>query len=530
MNQETPVSVNSRPLIKLDNLTLRLHDQQFFPHTNWTITYGQHWAIVGPNGSGKSILAGALCRKIPVHEGHIYYFLDSGDPNRGQPYFNRGEIIMVSPDTQQDLLQHYGGYHQSRWQSFGGAEAPTVAEYLAGKSIEHVSPFEITPLKTDEDVYRARRDQAVALLGIEYLLGRKIHQLSNGEARKLLIVRALMQEPKLLILDEPFGGLDKASRELLKKIITGLIASTATRIMLVTSRPDEIPPEITHLLYVDNHRIVAQGLRSEVLQIAGKTGGRTALPAQAQPEIAPVKREKTLKQPVLVEMKDVAVSYNGVKVLNGINWSLRRGERWAVLGPNGAGKTTLLSLILADNPQGYSNEIYLFGRRRGGGESIWEIKRRIGWVSPELQMYYDTDLTCLEIVCSGFFDSIGLYRDCSVEQIRVAGSLMASFAIENLAESSFQAVSIGEQRLTLLARALVKDPALLILDEPCQGLDDGHRDSFVELLDRLCLATPISLIYVTHHPVELPRAVTHVLKLENGRITAAGPRGKVSLY
>jgi len=225
----------------------------------------------------------------------------------------------------------------------------------------------------------------------------------------------------------------------------------------------------------------------------------------------------------LVEMRDVAVHYGSVAVLSGIDWTVRRGERWALSGHNGAGKSTLLSLILADNPQAYANEISLFGQRRGSGESIWEIKRNLGWVSPELHIHYPRAATCREVVRSGFFDSVGLYQRCTPEQDGAAEAWIAAFGIERLAGEQFQSVSTGQQRMFLLARAMVKDPPLLILDEPCQGLDEVHRRAFTRLLDDLCAHTPLSLIYVTHYQDELPEAITHRLVLDHGRIAVTGP-------
>jgi molybdate transport system ATP-binding protein len=226
-------------------------------------------------------------------------------------------------------------------------------------------------------------------------------------------------------------------------------------------------------------------------------------------------------------MKDTSITYNGVKVLDRINWRMRQGENWAVLGPNGAGKTTLLSLILADNPQSYANDITIFGTRRGSGESIWDIKRDIGWVSPELQLYYHQDTSCHHVICSGFFDSVGLYQTYLPEQAQVAQHWLDELGLTHLADRPLGTVSVGEQRLALLGRALVKKPALLILDEPCQGLDLRNRTRIIDLLDQLCRQLPVNLIYVTHHFDEMPQAITHVLKLEKGRIQQSGTRESV---
>jgi molybdate transport system ATP-binding protein len=219
-------------------------------------------------------------------------------------------------------------------------------------------------------------------------------------------------------------------------------------------------------------------------------------------------------------MAGVSVRYGEVQVLSQVDWTVRQGERWALLGANGAGKTTLLSLILGDNPQAYANQIDLFGRRRGTGESIWEIKHNVGWVSPELQIYYPREASFLDVVCSGFFDSAGLYRTPGAEQSALAMGWVRAFGMEAAASLPFNGLSAGQQRLALLARALVKHPPLLVLDEPCQGLDEPHRRYFVELLDQLCAQAPLTLIYVTHYLEEIPRCVSHRLRLEKGEASS----------
>jgi len=176
----------------------------------------------------------------------------------------------------------------------------------------------------------------------------------------------------------------------------------------------------------------------------------------------------------------------------------------------------LLSLILADNPQAYANDITLFGKRRGSGESIWEIKQSIGWVAPELHLYYPRSATCLDVVCSGFFDSVGLYRRPSAHQRESASAWLRTLGLD-CAEAVFAEVSEGEQRLALLARAMVKNPALLVLDEPCQGLDAGNRDRVLQAIDSIG-GDKTSLIYVTHRGDELPRRITRVLSLNQGRV------------
>jgi len=519
----------AQPFLTLEDVTLKVGGDILFEGLNWTIRADQQWALIGPNGAGKSMLAKALCHEVAVVHGRIRYFFDpAGAPARA--YFNRGEIVKISPEAQRSLLQAHDSYYQARWQSFEGQAASTVAELLTGESLERLNPYDVTPLKVAPAVYLARRERALALLGITYLLERKIIHVSNGEAQKILLARALMQAPKLLILDDPFRGLDTLSREVLQRVLADLIAAGQPHLLLITPRPEEIPAGITHVLEVAAGRIVAQGRKpsppltaSTPPTCATSTLRRNDL-AFPFPENAPPLGDRPT---LLIELQNTSVAYQGVNVLHGINWTMRPGENWAVLGPNGAGKTTLLSLILADNPQGYANAITLFGRRRGSGESIWEIKRRIGWVSPELQLYYQRDLACQQVVCAGFFDSIGVYQAYTSAQAAAARQWLAAFGVAHLAERPFGAASVGEQRLVLLARALVKHPPLLILDEPCQGLDAAHRRYILTLLDALCARMAVNLIYVTHHFAEMPNAITHVLQLERGRIQASGTRQQV---
>ena len=220
---------------------------------------------------------------------------------------------------------------------------------------------------------------------------------------------------------------------------------------------------------------------------------------------------------MLVRMKNVNITYHRVKVLQHIDWTIKRQENWAVLGPNGSGKTTLLSLILGDNPQAYANDIVLFGRRKGTGESIWEIKEKIGFISPELHVHYPYRFSAFDVICSGFFDSIGLYRKCSDKMKRAARSWLKQLGMSAYAETRFGTLSDGIQRMILVARALVKNPQLLVLDEPCQGLDERNRRHIIGLVETVGRRMDTGIIYVTHDVDELPDIITHVLRLEDGK-------------
>ena len=508
----------SMPLLSVENVTIRANDRLLFAGTDWTIHTDEQWALIGPTGAGKSLFVKALCGRLPVVHGQILYFFDDTPSRRA--YLRRGEIVLVSAETQREVLQQYAGYHQARWQSTESDGVLTVAEFLRREAIEVNSPADMRQARLDESHSATRMAQAIRLLGIGPLLDRKIIHLSHGEGRKVLLVRALMQSPRLLILDDPFGGLDEDTRKLLFEYLTAILENGQPKLLLVVSRQEELPDPITHVLGIAGHQVVTQGPRAAICASAFARELFESGPQPARGDLLPNIKTWPVRPAgtPLVELQHATVKYQDVTVFQDITWTMRQGEHWAIRGPNGAGKSTLLSLILADNPQAYSNDLKLFGRPRGSGESIWEIKQQIGWVAPEIQIYYQSQASCQTIVNSGFFDSIGLYHMLTPAQSQIAIEWMQALGIEALAERSFHQVSIGEQRLVLLARALVKQPHLLILDEPCQGLDGQNRSKIIHLVDSLCQQTPVSLIYVTHHLDELPRSITHAMHLENGRM------------
>jgi molybdate transport system ATP-binding protein len=507
-------------LISLNNITFRVGEQLSFPNTTWQIAPGQHWAILGPTGSGKSTLAKGLSRSLPLVEGQILFFFD-GAIGDARPYLHANEVLTFSTETHQAFTRQFVGYHQARWQSFEGEDAPLVASLLDGQG--------------DAE----KRIAVIDLLGIQSLMERKAHQLSHGESRKVFLARLLLRSPRLLILDDPYAGLDAQSRERLKETIERLLERQDPAIMFLSSRYEDIPAGIDHFLLVRTHQVLAQGDRRSLQhkpeyrdffsaskverKVITETPAFTRMVERYANGLADGE-----KLPEIIAMHGVSIGYQGVPVLKGIDWTVHQGERWALLGPNGAGKTTLLSLILADNPQAYTNDMCLFGQPRGSGESIWQIKRRIGWVSPELQVFYDRSLTVREVVSSGFFDSVGLYRRCNLEQAAIVSEWMEALDLTYLAERPIRALSTGQQRLALLARALVKNPPLLVLDEPCQGLDSEHRFQIINLIDHLCRVAPVTLIYVSHYADEIPAAITHQLLLNNGEIQRCQPVGRLT--
>ena len=414
------------------------------------IRRGEQVALVGENASGKSRLASVFAGR------------------NGAKYI-----------TFRDSYGSYGDrnfFMQQRWNLFTlEGDPPSVGEALHQDAAESKDP----------EAALRRVEELTALFSMEPLLDKPLVTLSSGELRKYQLTRALLGGPEILVVDNPYIGLDPRTRGLLTELLTALSGSMT--LVLVLSRPAEIPPFITHVIPVED----------------GKAG-------EKEPREAYLDR---VLPPAVIRLRNVTIRFGERIILNSLNWTVREGEHWALTGANGSGKSTLLSLINADNPQAYAHDIELFGRPRGTGETIWDIKRRIGFVSPELHRAFRQDATALNIVTSGHFDTEGLFRKPSEEQREIARRWMEEFGIGDLADRPFLRLSSGEQRLCLVARAFVKDPPLYILDEPLQGLDEPQRRRVKTLLDRYCGAPGKTLVMVTHYPEEYPGCIDHSLTL-----------------
>jgi molybdate transport system ATP-binding protein len=503
----------SGTLLAFDRVTIRESGRTAFPGTRWTWQPGEQWAVLGPNGSGKSLFALALCGRAPLHRGEIHYHFEpaAGDVLPEQ------SVALLSPQTQRELATGEASFYQSRWHSGIVEGRQTVTRFLSQASVENINPFEVDARRSNPRRFRENRLRFIRWLGIGPLLHRRLISLSNGEQRKVLLVHALLRSPRLLILDDPFGGLDRATRARLKTVIQRLMRDDLP-VLLLTNRPDELPPQTTHLLLVRNRRIIAQGTKRTVLQHPLARKLRSSLPSSSSSHPSLKTPRPPGRSVPLIECNHVTVRLGRQRILDDVTWTMRRGENWALLGPNGSGKTTLLSLIQGDNPQAYALNLRLFGLKPETTQTLWHLRRQIGWLSPELHLHYPSDWSCGDVVCSGFFNTVGLFEPCTSRQRAAARDWLRRFGLAERARDSFGELSLGDQRLVLLARAAVKKPKLLVLDEPCQGLDAAHRRSILATVDNIIRRTRAGLIFVTHHAREMPACITHVLQLGGGRI------------
>jgi molybdate transport system ATP-binding protein len=329
----------------------------------------------------------------------------------------------------------------------------------------------------------------------------------------LQLAEALLSKPSLLVLDNPFTGLDTAGRKILHGIIDS-ITGEGIHVILITSA-DELPESITHVAVLENGKFISTGKKEDYH--SPPVDVKETQPSFTTEQLNKIKRTEPAEFIDAIKMVNVCISYGNKIILDNINWEVKKGECWNISGPNGAGKSTLLSLINADNPQAYANEIYLFDKKRGKGESIWDIKRLIGYVSPELHLFFEQYSICFDIIASGLFDTIGLFRQLNESQHRLVEYWLDLLQLIPMRNKPLFQLSLGEQRMVLLARALVKNPPLLILDEPSQGLDEEQSAYFKNLVDQLCSHFNTTLLYVSHYEKDIPTCVTKYLRLENGK-------------
>ncbi|MGO1189890.1 ATP-binding cassette domain-containing protein [Vibrio casei] len=443
---------------------------------NWQIKPSQHWVIFSSYSHCGSVLGKVLSGYDKVACQNIEGLPDS--------------IGWVSLSLQQDLLE----------KELAEDDTDFMDRFDYGSSVE--------ALVQEECVHDTQLEALLVLTDLLHLRQRGFRQLSTGETRRVMLARALAKEPELLILDEPYAGLDLAHQQSLSALLMQL--SHRMQLLIMTSREDEIPQCITHVAMFHSE-IKKSGEVVNKLSDTMTIEKWHAHPVMAQLMVLSVERSQEVLDLIksrryqpkypdpLVELKSGKVEYTDGLIFKDVNWRINNGEHWQVRGPNGCGKSTLLGLILGDHPQCYSNDITLFGKPRGSGETIWQVKEQIGVVSSALHLQYRVSCSAVDVLLSGFFDSIGLYQKPSKKQVDLAKDWLAILHMSEFEKISFKQLDYGQQRLLLIGRALIKQPVLLILDEPYQGLDFINRKLVMNTLNMIAQENLSQLLYVSHH-------------------------------
>jgi molybdate transport system ATP-binding protein len=458
------ISLMSKEIVaRVSHLSASYGASEVLSNISFEIASEDCLAVLGPMGSGKTTLAKAL-------SGRLF--------RKGDVWFQGSFVLYVE---QQHHFKNRSNisefYLQQRFNSSDSADSYTVREELA-----------------DLDV-----GEWIKVFGIETLLDKPLLQLSNGENKRLQIVKALCQKPDWLLLDNPYLGLDVAGRMILSAGLAELTLRDIRFILFLSG--GELPGFINKVYHLPKRvgkESLIPSLKAGVIKDDSKSGEENNNAGLQPGEI---------KDIAIITLRNVTIRYGSKAILDHFSWTINRGERWVLTGPNGAGKSTLLSLITADNPQSYSQDINLFGRQRGTGESIWDIKRNIGYVSPEMHLYFKETGTCFAVVASGIFDLLGVTRKVNEAQTAQVHDTLDLFGLGYLAERSFHTLSTGEQKMVLIARAFVKRPPLLILDEPCQGLDSEQVQVLKDVINAVAASSDMTLIFVSHYAEDVPECV-----------------------
>ncbi|MCE0493938.1 ATP-binding cassette domain-containing protein [Vibrio salinus] len=354
-----------------------------------------------------------------------------------------------------------------------------------------------------------KAEELLERLNLTGLKQRGFRQLSTGETRRVMLARAMASEPDMLFLEEPYAGLDVENRALLKQVLDQL--ASVCQLVVLASRVEEMPSCLTHIALFDG-KSLSQTMTTEEWQTNPVVRQLNALSEQKSEQyvrlINQYGDQPELPSPLL-NMNNAKVEYTDGLIFGNLNWTVKEGQHWQIRGPNGCGKSSLLGLITGDHPQCYSNDIQVLGYQRGGGESIWDVKKKIGIVSSSLHLQYRVGCSALDVLLSGFFDSIGLYESPSANQVNIANQWLAVLGMTDYKKDSFTSLEYGQQRLLLIARALIKRPALLILDEPYQGLDYLSRQLIMKVVDKVAQFNLSHLLYVTHHKEDQLSSICH---------------------
>lgn len=486
-------------LIQLADVQVHYRGAPLFEDLCFTWKQGEHWAIFGDSGKVltgflETLLGRTLLQKGTVNRPFATTYSQQKN-KEGQVYSFRDLMALISQDypiRNRAGLQNF--YYQQRFNSEAINDTLTVGAYLQKNSPNIPGPWNL--------------EKVAKLLRLQPLLERSVLALSNGETRRLSLALGLLRQPKIFLMDQPLTGLDQESRDTFGDFLEECIHQGIH--VLLTTNSQEIPDQITQVARLEESGTFSTWEKKNY-RIATSSGFSLPWDLSLLNQLLPA-IPRSLG--TVVDLNQISIRYGDKLVLDQLTWKVKAGERWRLAGQNGSGKSTLISLLIGENPQAYSQKFALFGKKRGSGESIWDLKRPIGFVAPELGRFFPKSQSLQKVILSGLTDTMGLYRKVSAEEESLAVSWMDFFQLKHLATRYFYELTLAEQRWALLARALIKNPQLLILDEASQGMDELQRQLFRETLQVILLHSPMTLIYVSHYDQDVPACINHQLKLD----------------
>ncbi|WP_394157001.1 molybdate ABC transporter ATP-binding protein ModF [Vibrio campbellii] len=449
---------------------------------DWRIETGESWGIFSSEGDMGSMLGDLLCGEIK--------------PESGELNIDGYRIAQVSLSEQQRLLEL----------EIEKDDTDFLDRIDQGSSVYRL-------------IYEACKDEALTQaliedLDLSHLAKSGFRVLSTGETRRVMLARALAVKPDLVLLDNPFTGLDVAHRASLVTYLQTL--SQSVQMLITFSRESDMPDWIERIALFNGGKLDSTMDRQSWDQhpIIAQIKAQSEKQSEEMMALIRQHQHSTHFDNPIFELKNGKVEYTEKTIFTDLNWRIDKGQHWQVKGPNGCGKSTLLGLIFGDHPQCYSNDIHIFGKKRGSGETIWEIKQHIGMVSSALHLQYRVNCSALEVILSGFYDSIGLYSQPSKKEINIAKEWLTILHMAQHEKTSFKQLEYGQQRLLLIARAIVKQPTLLILDEPYQGLDYLGRVLVKNTLELIAKENLSQLLYVSHYQEDSLDSIQNYLEFK----------------